>query len=253
MFEQTFLPAPARTRRAWTVAVSFGCQMVLIGALVVMPLLSWERLKAAERIWLPAPPTAAPAPPPHVKVVAVERAPRPTQIAQGVLVEPTRMPKLARQIVDPPPEPAEPSGGTGAGVVGGLPGAPAPPDPVLRSLTSQQHTAAPPPAPAVVKPPAQAPKQQVRISQLDPAMLIERVTPVYPALARATRVSGTVVLSAVIGTDGRIRELKVVSGHPLLAPAALDAVRQWRYRPTLLGGAPVEVITTIQVHFTLTP
>jgi protein TonB len=83
------------------------------------------------------------------------------------------------------------------------------------------------------------------------ARLVHRVDPAYPPLARQTRIAGTVELNGVIGTDGRIRELHVNSGHPFLAPAALEAVRQWVYQPTLLGGDPVEVITTITVVFRL--
>jgi protein TonB len=82
-------------------------------------------------------------------------------------------------------------------------------------------------------------------------MLINRVTPVYPPLARQTRISGTVRLHALIAKDGTVQQLEVMSGHPLLVQAALDAVKQWRYRPTLLNGEPVEVDTTIDVIFTL--
>jgi protein TonB len=77
------------------------------------------------------------------------------------------------------------------------------------------------------------------------------VNPVYPPLARQARISGTVVLRAVIGKDGSIQNLSLVSGHPMLAPAAIDAVKQWKYKPYLLNGEPVEVDTEIQVNFTL--
>jgi len=80
---------------------------------------------------------------------------------------------------------------------------------------------------------------------------MNRVQPQYPPLARQARVSGTVKLHAIIAKDGTVQELQVISGHPLLIQAALDAVRQWRYRPTLLNTEPVEVDTTIDVIFTL--
>jgi len=83
------------------------------------------------------------------------------------------------------------------------------------------------------------------------AKLIHQVTPVYPPLARQARIEGTVQLQAFIGRDGRIRDLRVTSGHPLLIPAAVEAVRQWVYRPTTLNGSPVEVLTTVDVNFTL--
>jgi len=81
---------------------------------------------------------------------------------------------------------------------------------------------------------------------------LNRVQPVYPPLARQTRISGTVRLHAIISKDGSIQQLEVISGHPLLQQNALDAVRQWRYQPTLLNGEPVEVDTTIDVISLLT-
>jgi protein TonB len=83
------------------------------------------------------------------------------------------------------------------------------------------------------------------------ANLLRQVRPTYPPLAKAARVQGTVKFEAVIAKDGTIQNLKVISGPPLLVNAALEAVRQWQYRPTLLNGEPVEVITTIDVNFTL--
>lgn len=83
------------------------------------------------------------------------------------------------------------------------------------------------------------------------AMLIRKVIPVYPPLARSARISGVVHLIGTIGKDGRIQNLQLVSGHPMLARAALNAVQQWIYKPTLLNGNPVEVIAPIEVNFTL--
>ena len=83
------------------------------------------------------------------------------------------------------------------------------------------------------------------------AKLVRQPLPVYPPLARQTRVSGVVRLIGTIGRDGTIQQLRVISGHPLLVRSALDAVSQWIYRPTLLNGQPVEVIAPIDVHFKL--
>jgi protein TonB len=83
------------------------------------------------------------------------------------------------------------------------------------------------------------------------AKLVSQVRPVYPADAKAQRIQGSVKLEAVIGKDGKVENLKVLSGDPLLAPAALEAVRQWQYQTTLLNGNPVEVVTQIDVNFTL--
>ena len=82
-------------------------------------------------------------------------------------------------------------------------------------------------------------------------LLISRVNPLYPPIARQARVQGAVVLKALIAKDGTITNLELISGHPMLAPAAIDAVKQWRYRPYLLNGEPVDVETQIQVNFTL--
>jgi len=94
--------------------------------------------------------------------------------------------------------------------------------------------------------------RQIHVSTgVQAAKLIAQVNPAYPALAKQARVAGTVRLTAIIGRDGAIRNLQVMSGHPLLTPAALEAVKQWRYQPTLLNDEPVEVITQIDVNFTL--
>jgi TonB family protein len=104
--------------------------------------------------------------------------------------------------------------------------------------------------------PAQAdssqPPQRIRVGgNVQHSKLIEQVRPKYPPLAKQARIQGTVRLRATIAKDGSVRDLEVVSGHPLLVESALEAVRQWRYRQTLLNGEPVEVITMIDVNFTL--
>ena len=86
---------------------------------------------------------------------------------------------------------------------------------------------------------------------MEAASLINKVTPLYPPIAKTAHVSGTVVLHAIISKDGTIQELQYVSGPPLLMKAAMDAVKEWRYKPTMLNGEPVEVDTTIDVVFTL--
>ena len=120
------------------------------------------------------------------------------------------------------------------------------------------------PAPSYYAPPAAQPAQQQNCHEysktieiggkpehVQAAHLVNRVQPVYPPLARQTRISGTVKLHAIIGKNGAVEQLQVVSGHPLLVQSALDAVRQWRYQPTLLNGEPVEVDTEIDVIFSL--
>ena len=113
------------------------------------------------------------------------------------------------------------------------------------SAPAQQATRSAPPSQD-----AQAPR--IRIGgNVQAAKIIKRVQPVYPPLARQTRIQGTVRLHVIIAKDGTIKQLEITSGHPLLQQASLDAVKQWRYQPTLLNGKPVEVDTTIDVIFTL--
>ncbi len=112
---------------------------------------------------------------------------------------------------------------------------------------------APPPDPPAAKPePKPEPPKRIAVSTgVQHAKLQKVIRPLYPPLARAGRVQGTVRLHAIISRDGRIENLQLVSGNPLLVPAAVEAVKQWVYEPTLLNGVPVEVVTQIDVNFTL--
>jgi TonB family protein len=128
----------------------------------------------------------------------------------------------------PPPPPTSTPGGSVGGVLGGIIGN----------------------VPVAV--PKTATLQRVQVSQgVSQGLLVHQVAPDYPALARQARIQGTVVLKAIINKDGSIESLTLVSGHPMLAPAAIDAVKQWHYKPYFLNGEPVEVETTINVNFTL--
>lgn len=107
----------------------------------------------------------------------------------------------------------------------------------------------PPPAKGEVRPSS---PQRIRVgASVTQANLIRYVTPVYPALAKQARVQGSVRFTAIIGKDGTIQSLQLIDGHPLLVKAAEDAVKQWLYKPTLLNGEPVEIVTQIDVNFTL--
>jgi protein TonB len=91
----------------------------------------------------------------------------------------------------------------------------------------------------------------IRVSHMEQAQILYKVMPVYPDIARRTRLSGVVNLVGIIATDGSIQSLRVIHGHPFLVNAAVEAVRQWRYKPTILNGQPVEVEAPIDVTFTL--
>jgi protein TonB len=111
------------------------------------------------------------------------------------------------------------------------------------------------PAPPTIRPPAvknpPGPHLLLRTSEVQAAALVYRVDPAYPEIAKQMRLAGIVQLHAVIATDGHVRRLELISGHPILAEAAKQAVQQWRYRPTILNGEPVEVETTVIVNFVL--
>ncbi|MCX6619691.1 MAG: energy transducer TonB, partial [Acidobacteria bacterium] len=110
------------------------------------------------------------------------------------------------------------------------------------------------PTPPVERQVAKAEPQTTRIRQggnVQEALILRRVIPIYPVLAKQARVSGVVRLEGIIGRDGTVQQLRVISGHALLVKSAVDAVRQWLYRPTLLNGEPVEVISPIEVTFHL--
>jgi protein TonB len=113
--------------------------------------------------------------------------------------------------------------------------------------SAQVPRAAAPPPPA----PAASPRPLSVESNLQAAKLVKKVTPVYPPLARSARVQGTVHFKATIGKDGSVQNLEMVDGPSILRQPAIDAVKQWRYQPTVLNGQPMEVVTSIDVTFTL--
>jgi TonB family protein len=124
---------------------------------------------------------------------------------------------------------------------------------VCAATTWAQTTQAPPIQGGI--PPAAAPGvKRIQIGgEVQQGKLVTSVPPVYPPLARQARIQGTVRLQIVVARDGTVQEVNVLSGHPLLVQAAIDAVRQWRYQPILLNGEPVEVLSTVDVVYTLSP
>lgn len=236
-------------RTQWAVVVSFVFQCFLVLIAVLIPILDYYELPAAQLMtFLVAPPPPPPPPPPPAAVVKPQKV-IPREFDAGRLVQPTAIPDQVA-IIDE--EYTPPSAGI-AGVVGGVPGG----TPggqiggVLGGIISNTPTVAPPPPPPVKKAPPPTPKR-IRVGgAVQRARMLRKVNPRYPPLARQARIQGTVKLTAIIAKDGRIQELQVISGHPLLIPSAMQAVKQWRYRPTLLNGQAVEVVTQIDVNFTL--
>ena len=252
MFEQTFVDG-GKTKKTWTVMVAFAFQIVLIVIAVLVPLIWFDYLPTATfASFLVAPPPPPPPPPPPaaappVKVVKVI----PRQFDAGKLLAPKIIPKEVATIKEeelPPPTAGAVGvvGGVPGGVAGGAPGG------VLGGIIGSVPSAAPPPPPPPKKEEKAAVVQRIKIGgSVQQARLIRQPKPVYPPLAKQARISGTVHLGAIIAKDGTIQKLEVISGHPLLVPAAIEAVKQWVYQPTLLNGEPVEVQTTIDVNFTL--
>lgn len=244
MFEDSLLESGGRlkTKRGpWTI-FSFVLEVVIIGVLILIPLIYTEALPKQQLMtFLVAPPPPPPPPPPPAAAPPVKVIRKiETELDNGQLRTPTKIPQKVQMIKEDEPPPT-----TGAGVVGGVPGG-VPGGSmggVIGGIIGQTTTAN---VPKVATP------QRVRVSQgVSEGLLVHQVKPQYPPLARAARIQGSVVLQAVIGKDGTIQNLKMISGHPMLAPAAIEAVKQWRYKPYFLNGEPVEVDTQITVNFTL--
>jgi protein TonB len=226
-------------RRGWTTVASFTMQAVGLSLLFVIPLI-WvqgpPRVQWLQPLTSPAAFTPAAAPevmPSHHAAAASN--PRTEQITSQI----TAPPSIPDHIVgggDTGAVPAAPDLGTigagsGRGHGGGIPGG-----------LGDMPVALPPHA-ASVKP--------LLVSRWAEGNIIYRVQPSYPSLARQARVQGVVELRAIISKAGAIENLVVVRGHPMLSAAAIEAVRQWRYRPYLLNNEPIEVETEITVNFVL--
>jgi protein TonB len=176
----------------------------------------------------------------------------PRQFDAGRLMAPKEIPdEIAVIEEDELPPPVSGAAGVVGGVPGGVPGGAA--GGVIGGIIGSVPTAAPPPPPPPVKEkPKPPPPKRIRVGgNVQSARLVRQPKPQYPPLARQARIQGTVRFNAIIGKDGNIANLTLVSGHPLLVPAATAAVKQWQYKPTLLNGEPVEVVTVIDVNFTL--
>lgn len=245
MFEQSFV-GRARTKTKYTVILSVFLESAMIGIAVLLPLIYTSALPARQLmsyLIAPSPPAAS-----HAPVVQAARAVHRPRFDQAKLVQPSAIPKKVAILQDAP-APVQISESV-AGLPGGF-GAPG--AGVIADVISQARTVAPPPPPVVARPkPARPPIVRVG-GQVQKSKQIYAPLPLYPPFARQQRISGVVKLTAIIGKDGTVEHLTAVSGHPLLIPAALEAVSQWRYSPTLLNDEPVEVLTEIDVHFTLGP
>jgi protein TonB len=241
MFDQSILLDAPATRKPVALFASFSAQIAAVGVLLLVPLLYHDVLPEVKLPML-LPVALAPQVPlaEHKTVKSAGHATRPSVFHEPFRL-PTTIPALtpatesAAAYVDAPTAGIDASFRTDAPLL--LPEARVLPQPT-------------PPTALAPKPPTK-PTQLPVGGDVQAAKIVTRVIPAYPIQARQARIAGTVKLIGVIAKDGTVQKLQVVSGHPYLVQAALAAVRQWVYRPTLLNGEPVEVIAPIDVIFTL--
>jgi protein TonB len=235
MFEDSTFESSGRIRtrsRAWMIATLLFNGSILL-ALILIPLVYPEALPRQRLAYLlatpPPPPTPPPTPPENTR--PMHGAP---QMPAGTLVAPSTIPRP----IFIPDAPEQPVGNIAIniGSDSGLPTG-------IRDAFGTSRTATV--THTETKGPLRLP------STIVSGLLIHKVTPTYPPIAVATRLEGTVILQATISKTGAIENLRVISGHPMLQQAAIDAVQRWAYRPYLLNGQPVEVESTIKVVFTL--
>jgi protein TonB len=224
-----------RRNRSLTAPLSIAVHLVVLGALVLVPVLSSSDLPepaTGVRAFLVEPPSvAAPPPPPPPAPAAAATRPAPQPSAAPSFVAPVETPDGIAPEADsdlgieggaPGGVEGGVEGGVVGGIIGGLPSAPAPTAPLRVGGQVKEPTK------------------------------LKHVVPEYPNLALQARVKGTVVVEALIGPDGRVNDVTVLQGIPMLQEAAVKAVRQWVYTPTLLNGIPVPVIMTITLRFNFT-
>jgi protein TonB len=221
------------SQKWYTVPLSIIAHVVLFAAVIIIPLMATDVLPTPPSMmaFVGAPPTPPPPPPPPPSAAPPPKTPQPVANPNAAPIE------APKQIV-----PETPSVGVSEGVPGGVEGGV--PGGVMGGVVGGLPEAPPPPPP-----PPQAP---VRVGgAIKQPTKLKNVPPVYPPIAQSARVQGVVIIEATIGADGKVKDAKVLRSIPLLDQAALDAVKQWVFTPTLLNNVPVPVIMTVTVNFTL--
>ena len=229
-----------KPRSSLELLFSFAGHTIVVVLLILLPLMvshSMDLPELQETVLIAPPP---PPPPAARKILKI----RP--ILEAKLYAPRTIPKSIPQFKEEPATPQSASEGVPGGVIGGVPGGTA--GGVLGGILGGHDLVPPPPPPP--KPPVQ--RGPLRVGgRIQPPRLIHQVQPDYPILARETQTSGAVVIDCVIDEHGNVVRMKVISGKPLLIKAAFDAVKQWKYAPTLLNGTPIPVEMSVVVHFNL--
>ena len=237
MFEQTFIKAETSDKKRYTMLLSLVLQVATLTVLIIVPLIYTQVLPQAQLRTVFAAPLPPPPSMPILKTPMSERTVSNRPVFRDFL------PSLRL----PNPRVWEEAKNLGAApaISDGVPGGD-----IDSTGSIQMIPVKPPDAPATpVSKPGQ--NKRVRVASMEASQLIHKVQPAYPQIAKQVHVQGVVEFTAVISKGGTIENLQLVSGHPLLVPAAREAILQWRYKPTLLNGEPVEVITNIVVNFTL--
>lgn len=239
MFEHTLDSSwHERSRFGVTTLTSFGLQAVAVGALLILPLLRPTGIPLLRQLSTPISLGQPVAEAPQARAQAGANTAANNASAIIFVRRPPRLPVGMQPSDDNAQAPISGSGP----YIPGLKGM-GDPDGVLNSLANRARPIIPAaPAPVV---------HTVRLSHMSEGDLVHKVTPTYPPLARSARIQGTVVLQAMISKLGAIENLRLLSGHPMLVPAAIEAVSHWRYRPYILNNVPVEVETQITVNFSL--
>src|SRR6202034_591972 len=219
MFEDSLIESGGKlkTKRGRTSFVAFLIEAMIVGVMILIPLIFTEALpKAMQTTFLVAPPPPPPPPPPAAAVVKIVKVIQ-TDIVNGELRTPTKIPQKVQMIKeDEAPPPAMASTGVVGGVPGGVPGG------SMGGVIGGVLSSTPTVARKIAAP------TRVRVSSgVVSGLLVKKVNPNYPPLARQARIQGVVLLQAQISKDGRIENLQLISGHPMLAPAAIEAVKQW--------------------------
>lgn len=242
MFDNLLESSAARGGRSKrTIAVSFAAHAVLLMAVIVAPLIYYQAIPGYELVTFlaPSPPPAPPAPPPPPSASADQPKQQVVRVDPDRWMEPQSIPKRIPPPMDDIPllqdlngKSAPPGDSHGQGLV---------------SIPQPQGFSDIP-----RHPPPPEPKEPLRVGGIVQASrLVHRVEPEYPDLARRARVQGMVLLQVTVDERGLVSGVDVIRGHPLLTQAAVDAVSQWRYSPTLLNEEPVPVIATVTVNFVL--
>ena len=243
-----YLVCAARRTGDWKRAalpLAYAFEIVVVIGLALVPLIRTEALPS--HFWVLTQ-QFAPPPPPGAPPARSQQRARPARNVSlrspNEIIAPTIIPRIIAVVRDEHAEAPAPD--RGAWVPGGVPGGGVPGG-VPFSIWPEGNTP-PPPPPNPTHPSTRRVRQSSGVTE---AKLVYRPQPIYPEIARISHTEGTVVLQAIISKEGTIQDLKVLSGNPLLINSAMDAVARWRYQPTLLNGDAVEVLTEIEVKFTL--